>query len=287
MSIINNDNFDRDTKLDPAPLNTKFTDVTTGTTSIDETNVRNSGIDNPQFVQNLTNGRNGFLLYLIEQVNWGSVGGTAIAHSVFAVPTVLPNAMNMNGGAAITLVEGDIIRAYWFTGCTKNWASVSSVQSRSAWVQWLQWNLGATGWTEVPGQGDFTTAVFGAYVGEPVTNVKASTFIHHTSIIESGAAVENVAPTDAVSIANYYIASDIGGVTPGQLTASGAWVHTVTAAEAGTKTLSFRFVAAGLVAPIYDNVSNANYLVQALTQPNTPTLQIYGSELVVIIMRGK
>ena len=242
MSIINNDNFNRDTKLDPAPLNTKFSDVATGTTSIDENNVRNSGVDNPQFAAaSLINGRNGFQLYLMESANCGSSGGTTIPHSNFT--NVLPNTLDLNGGAAITLAEGDVIRAYWFTESSKSWTNGAAVdlvgaqlQSRSAWVQWLQWNLGGTGYTEVPGQGNFVTQAAGlpvGYVGEPVTNTNATCFIHHASIIDDGTVAENTAPTDAVPSANYsFLLNDIG--TQFRLMSTGAWFHTVTAGEAGS-----------------------------------------------------
>ena len=309
MSIINNDNFDRDTKLDPAPLNTKFTDVQSATNTgapdflgIDETNVRNSGIDNPQIAAtSLINGRNGFQLYLMESANCGSAGGTTIPHTDFT--TVLPNTLDLNGGAAIDLAEGDIIRAYWFTETAKTWTNGAAtdgapvpaqLQSRSAWVQWLEWDLDGAGYTEVPGQGDFVTAAAGlpvGYIGDPVASTNATTFIHHASIIDDGSVAENVAPTDAVPSANYsFLLNDIG--TQFRLMSTGAWLHTITAGEAGSKTLSFRFKVGGLVVPIYNSTATANFVVIAASpvtpaQSNNPQLIVYNSQLAIIIMRAK
>ena len=180
MSIINNDNFDRDTKLDPAPLNTKFTDVQSATNTgapdflgIDETNVRNSGIDNPQIAAtSLINGRNGFQLYLMESANCGSSGGTAIPDGAFN--TALPNTMDLDSGNNITLAEGDIIRAYWFADCAKTWTIAGAVSTEThCWAQSLQWDLNSAGFVDVPDQGAFNTNVFGAYNGIDVDDCNA------------------------------------------------------------------------------------------------------------------
>jgi len=286
MSIINNDNFDRDTKLDPATLNTKFTDVTSGTTSIDETNVRNSGIDNPQIAAtSLINGRNGFQLYLMESANCGSSGGTAISDVAFN--TALPNTMDLDSGNNITLAEGDIIRAYWFADCAKTWTIAGAVSTEThCWAQSLQWDLNSAGFVDVPGQGAFNTAVFGAYNGIDVDDCNACNFIHHASFIDRGTAAENEAPIDAAVGGLSYLINDIG--TGFRLMATGSWVHRITAGEAGTPTITFRIVMNGLFVPIYDAASTSNYLVYpAVSSTFTPILHIYDCKLAVMIMKEK
>ena len=94
MSRLVNNNFNRETKLDPADLNSKFQDVSTAVNSqVDENNIRDSAIDVPQFNTNTTNGKSGIQLVYIETNDLGSAGGTAV-NRVFSCYTC-SNANNM------------------------------------------------------------------------------------------------------------------------------------------------------------------------------------------------
>lgn len=291
MSRITNDNFNRDTKLDPSPLNAKFSDIATATADLDENNVRNSGIDAPQFDVNVTHGRNNFQLYKLQKANLGSSGGTVISHDT---PADLPNDLDMDGGAAITLTTGDIIRVSWYTETSRDWATLSmSTQKKKCWLEALQWKLGAAAWGPVPGQANIATFGFGtpSYDGFKLSEMQGSSVIHHMSVINNGGCLANAAPTEAVPTSgtgkNLYLNNEKGSTY--RLMSSGSWFHTVTAGESGSRTLSFRLKAYGLLTPYYDNtVAPAqNYLVIPHTIVGTPTLTVYDTYLSVMIMRPK
>ena len=287
MSRITNDNFDRDTKLDPAPLNQKFTDVATATADIDDNNVRNAGIDAPQFNVNVTHGRNNIQLYKLQKANMGSAGGTIISHNT---PTNLPNDLQMDGGAAVTLQEGDLIRVYWYTETSRDWATLSmSLQKKKCWVQGLMWKWGSNPFVPVPGQAEIGT--LGGYTGFKLSNMQGASVIHHQSVINNGGAVANVAPTEANITsgtgASRWINNEKGDDY--RLMSSGSWFHTIAAGEAGTVTLDFRLKVYGLLTPIYNATitPDENCLIIPSAMAGTPTLKVYDTYLSVMIMRSK
>jgi hypothetical protein len=292
MTVINNNNLDRTSRLTPSELNDKFNDVITATLAIDDSNTRNSGVDNPQFAQNLTDGTNDIQLYHLEEFNCGSVAGTSFVHGV--VDSALPNIFVTNSGSPVTLREGDLIRVYWFTQNVKGWASAANTTSKMCWAQSLQWSLAPVGaFTDVPDQGSFNAAVITnppspvAYNGIDLVNCNACNFLHHISIIDDGSAAPNVAPVDAVPAGASYINNDVG--TNYRIMSNGSWVHKVTAGEAGTyPQIRFRLVINGLMVPIYDSSSNKNFLVRPAVSPaNGPYLIVYNAPVAFMIMRSQ
>lgn len=290
MSIINNDNFDRDTKLDPATLNAKFTDVATATASIDENNVRNSGIDAPQFDTTVTHGKHGVQLVAIAHDEIGAaaaVGQTFPHGSVNAITGMGTLTMNVTvfGGA----IEGDLLRVYWHTESSKSWSAPTNQVRRKCWAQSLRWRLGGAGtYADVPGQGNYSTTAFGAFNGVSLENCNGSTFIHHASIIDNGgAAADNVAPTEAIATGtNRYVENDVGASN--RLMSTGAWFHEITAPEAGTVQFNFQLGITGMLTPIYDNGTSKNYLVSPAVAPaNSPTITIYKVNIAAVLMRSK
>ena len=303
MSIINNDNFDRDTKLDPAPLNTKFTDVTTGTTSIDENNVRNSGVDVAQFdsVVVVPGGvKAGIQLVDLEHGALADDTGIMIPFTPND-NTLNPVTLSYTIGPttydsitfATTLLEGDLIRVYWYTTTEKFVADVGA--EHEMWAMWLKWNLFGAGLTEVPGQSDFTTGIGGtAYHGNTVDQCYGTSFIHHISIIDDGSSAANTAPADAVinpltNPESFIINDRFVLLTAGktQLMSVGTWEHQATAGEAGTGTISFKLVCGGLVAPYYNAATDTNFLVIDHTQAANTAVRVFSTYMVVTVMRSK
>ena len=294
MTVINNNNLGRDSRLTPSELNDKFNDVVTATLAIDDSNTRNSGVDNPQFAQNLIDGKNDIQLYLLEEFNCGSPAGTSFVYGVVDSP--MPNIFIVSSGNPVTLREDDLIRVYWFTQNVKNWSTPWSGTSKMCWAQSLQWSLAAVGaFTDVPDQGSFNAAVITnppspvAYNGIDLVNCNACNFLHHISIIDNGAAAANVAPAAAAPGVASYVNNDVG--TNYRLMANGSWVHKVTAGEAGTYAqIRFRMVINGLMVPIYDSSSNKNFLVRPAAAPPvgiSPTLLVYNAQVAFMVMRSQ
>ena len=291
MSIINNDNFDRDTKLDPATLNDKFTDVATATASIDENNVRNSGIDAPQFDTTPTHGKQGVQLVAIAHDEIGAaaaVGQTFPHGSVNAITGM--GTFNMTVAVPGGALEGDILRVYWHTESSKSWAVPSVQARRKCWAQSLRWRLGggAGAYVDVPGQGNYSTTAFGSFNGVSLENCNGSNFIHHASILDNGStAIANVAPTEAVLAGtNRYVENDVGAAN--RLMSTGAWFHEITAPEASTAIFNFQLGITGTLTPIYDNTTSKNYLVTPAVAPaGSLTITIYKVNITAVLMRSK
>lgn len=298
MSRLVNNNFNRETKLDPADLNSKFQDVSTAVNSqVDQNNIRDSAIDVPQFNTNTTNGKSGIQLVYIETNDLGSAGGTAVNRSSASTPVFLPTTWNVNSGTAITLTQDDIIRVYWHTEVSVNWTTEHKDLYNHLVAQYLEWNFHSAGFTPVPGQAiyDASATPDGSRFGTPVANTKASTLIPYVRIIDDGTTAANVAPTDAAPAAGAYgfITGDISSIiTASRKMASGSWIHKVTAGEAGAKTISLRLAMQGPLVPYYDNTggSEGNYIATS-TSSNIatidPIMTFYNTNIVFMIMRSK
>ena len=300
MSKIVNNNFNRDTKLDPAPLNAKFQEVATAVNAnVNEENIRNSAIDVSNFnTPSLTTGKNNIQLVAMSSFDLGNAGGTAVSRTSLGAPVAMPNVSPL---VAVTLLEGDIIRIYWNTTVSKNWTVVGPSKGDAAmrnysWAQYLEWDFNGAGYVPVPGQTDFSTASPtgpGSRTGTPVANTKATCFLHFVRIIDDGGTAANTAPTDAApaGAADSYIEGDISATYPNaRHMGAGSWVHAVTAGEAGTKTIRLRLVVQGPLTPRYEATATQNWIVRgnaASLAATNPIMTFYEANMVFMIMRAK
>ena len=300
MSKIVNNNFNRDTKLDPAPLNAKFQEVATAiNTDVNQENIRDSSIDVANFnTPSLINGKNNIQLIAMATNDLGNAGGTAVGRASLATPVVMPTAWSLG---AFNLLEGDIIRVYWNTEVTKNWTVVAPVTGDPAmryysWGQYLEWDFNGAGYVPVPGQTNFnspTPTGPGTRLGTAVANTKATCFLHFVRIIDDGGTAANTAPTDAApaTAADSYIQGDISSViATSRHMGAASWIHSVTAGEAGAKTISLRLVVQGPLTPIYENTASENWIVQgnaASLAATNPIMTFYNANMVFMIMRSE
>ena len=295
MSRLVNNNFNRETKLDPADLNSKFQDVSTAVNSqVDENNIRDSAIDVPQFDTNTTNGKSGIQLVYIETNDLGSAGGTVINRVSVAVPAAMPTTWNLNSGTAITLTQDDIIRVYWHTEVSVDWSSENAILFNHVMAQYLEWNFHSAGFTPVPGQTNFNnTTPSTLREGAEVANTKATTLIPYIRIIDDGSTPANTAPTEPTPGGYSFITGDVSSiVASSKKMASGSWIHKVTAGEAGAKTISLKLVMQGPLVPWYDVSGGAagNWLVRysSGSMPAiNPLMTFYNTNIVFMIMRSK
>jgi hypothetical protein len=300
MSKIVNSNFNRETKLDPAPLNAKFQGVATAVNAnVNEENIRNSAIDVSNFnTPSLTTGKNNIQLVALKSKDLGSAGGTAVSRTSLGSPVAMPNTWNLG---AFNILEGDIIRVYWNTTVSKNWTVVGPSRGDAAmrdysWAQYLEWDFNGAGYAPVPGQTDFSTASPtgpGTKTGTPVANTKATCFLHFVRIIDDGGTAANTAPTDPApaSADDAYIQGDISAVYPNaRHMGIGSWVHTVTAGEAGSKTIQLKLVMQGPLTPTYDGTASQNWIVRGTAgslAATNPIMTFYEANMVFMIMRSK
>tara|TARA_Y100001973_G_C5191188_1_gene331126 strand:+ start:1512 stop:2399 length:888 start_codon:yes stop_codon:yes gene_type:complete len=295
MSRLVNNNFNRDTKLDPSNLNSKFQDVSTAVNNqVDQNNIRDSAIDVPQFNTNTSNGKSGIQLVYIETNDLGTVGGTAVNRVSVATPVAMPTTWNLNSGTAITLTQDDIIRVYWHTEISTNWSAENAVMFNHFMAQYLEWNFHSAGFTPVPGQTNFNnTTPSGLRNGAEVANTKATTLIPYFRIIDDGSTAANTAPTDPSPGGYAFITGDAtSSVATGRKMASGSWIHKVTAGEAGAKTISLKLVMQGPIMPWYDvsGGTAGNWLVDyssASMPAIDPIMTFYNTNIVFMIMRSK
>ena len=295
MSDIDNSNFDRSTKLDPATLNQKFQDVQVATTAgLNGDNIRNSGLDVYNFATNATNGRAGFVLKYQKMGSIGSTVGTTFAHE--------SGASGLNGATVgsnfvlfpnVTLKTGDILRVYWTAEVSKNWSAVTNQVHREFWALWLQWNLSTDGagvYNAVPGQGNFNRNVVGSEYGNDINttdpaklsnnNNYACSFVHHVPIIDTGGTAANTTSEPAAFTSAY-----VNEVNSRQMV-SGSYLYTVEAAYNNVSLNNLRLVAGGLLTPYWDTGTSRNYIVVDPTQPagTLPTLTVYDVSIALIHM---
>ncbi len=300
MSKLVSPSFNRETKLDPAPLNSKFQDVATAVnTQIDETNIRDSSIDTTQFKTITTNGKAGIQLVHFETNSVGLTGGTNVDEGSLTTPVIQSGTFNVG---TLQLAENDIIRVYWHTRYTKSYDALSGGLAHIAemrdhfFAQYLQWSFNGAAYAPVPGQTHFNnTTPDTSKTGALVTNTKATSFIHYAVIADDGATIANVAPTDAApaAAADSILKSDfVLKASNSQHTLSGSWIHKVTAGEAGTVPIIFKVAMQGPVTPYYDATggSENNYLVHS-TAANlatiSPSVNYKKTFLVFMVMRSK
>ena len=288
MSEIENDRLSRASRLQPATLNEKFSDITAATTAaIDGTNVAREGIDLPNLDTNATNGQSDIILRSMLSANLGSSGPGAVTISFStsssppAAPTYIGNEISYTSG--ISLVAGDIIRVYWSMNVEQVYTTNVALIRELWWALWLQWDITSAAranYTEVPGQGNFNDDITGA--GK-----------------DSGSDVTSMYGCSLV--AQYIRVIDVGGATtlryaqaPTGLRAqavNGSWYYRVTT---NTTLYGLRMVGGGLLYPFCDTTgalgtANVNYLRYANnTTPgvNAPQqLIVHEGKMSAIIMR--
>jgi hypothetical protein len=299
MSKLQNANFNRETKLDPAPLNAKFQEVQVAVNGqVDENNIRDSSIDIPQFNINYNNGKQGIQLAAMETE---TIGGGTVTNASLTTPVQIGSNWSAFNG---TLLEGDTIRVYWHTKFTKDWDDTAANSQKinmlnTMFAQYLEWDFNSAGYVPVPGQTHFNNNVPTTHVpvrqGAKVENTRASCLIHFVRIIDNGSTTANTAPTDPAPATSSYgvVYTDITDyVADSEHTASGSWLHTVTAPEAGSKTISFRLMGVGPLKPYYDNAvgNEGNWLIKGVGTSATltaPTIVFSNAYIVFMVMRSK
>jgi hypothetical protein len=292
MSDIDNSNFDRNTKLDPATLNAKFNDVTVATSfALNGDNIRNSGVDVYNLDTTNTDGKSGTVLKWAQMATIGTAGpgltvnfesgatglnGVSVGSDMTVNPAGTP--------AGVQLKTGDILRVYWTVDVDKAWTAANKDVQYEFWALWLQWHLssfGAGAFGVVPKQGNYNTNLTFGYGNQPEDNYAAS-FIQHASIISNNTSVANNAPTDAVLAVNSesYIGGDIGVRT----TVSGCYHYVVEAPYNNLYLEALRVVVGGMLQPYYDVGTNKNYFIVDPTQPSTPVLKVYDATISMLLM---
>ena len=292
MSDIDNSNFDRNTKLDPATLNTKFTDVQTATAgALNGDNIRNSGVDVYNLDTTNTDGKVGTVLKWAQMATIGT-GGAGLTVNFEAGATGLNGVsvgsdMTVNPAgtpAGVQLKTGDILRVYWTVDVDKGWTAPNDNVQYEFWALWLQWHLSSYGaglFLPVPGQGDYDTNLPFLYGNQPEDNYAAS-FIQHATIISDSTSAINNAPAAAVmgATAESYIGGDINVRT----TVSGCYHYVVEPAYNNLYLEALRVVAGGLLTTYYDAVANKNYIVVDHVQTSTPLLKVYDATISLLLM---
>ena len=206
MSRINRARIVDGDQTTAASLNDRFDDFTQAN-EIDQFNLRDSAVDLPQlkkspkfqapFVQTDVLGKSDMLH--AAPVSVGATGSTpySSAHVIqdgAANPTIASY-----GASGLSIGTSDVLRIYWSLSVradltnspwddgfqfnviagTGGGGNIDVSTSAGCFVAWLQWDItsnGLTNWTEVPGQGDFKTAV-DAYHGNTLQNCQATTVI--------------------------------------------------------------------------------------------------------------
>ena len=296
MSDIDNSNFDRNTKLDPATLNAKFNDVTVATSfALNGDNIRNSGVDVYNLDTTNTDGKSGTVLKWAQMATIGTAGpgltvnfesgatglnGVSVGSDMTVNPAGTP--------AGVQLKTGDILRVYWTVTVEKEWTTPKDDVQYEFWALWLQWHLssfGAGAFAAVPGQGNYNTNLTFGYGNQPQDNYAAS-FIQHAAIISDNQAIANTAPTDAAffGIAPLTGQSFINGDIDHKITVSGCYHYVVDAVYNNLYLEGLRVVAGGMLQPYYDAASNKNYFIVDNVQTSTPVLKVFDATISMLLM---
>ncbi len=297
MSLIDNNNFTRATKLTETDLNQKFQDVETATGQLTEANVRDQGVDLPQF-GTTTSGQSGIILKKLVTSNVLSVAATITSNDNATPPqneTVLGNVLAVNQA----FVSGDILRVYWSAkvktefGYAGAFAGAAKDFRYQFWALWPQWNIGGTGYTEVTGQSNFKANLgYTAYdgvndaYGNTMAQNYASTFIPHREPMDDGTTPVNTTadPTGAgvVRLSGGAAASGKSGAIT---TVYGSYYFKFTTNNTLT---GLRLVGNGLMSAAHDGGNN--YVVinnGAYNAATDPKLVVNGINMTCMIMRGE
>jgi hypothetical protein len=185
MSTINNSNPPgRGKPLTSTDLNTSFTEVNNAF-PLDGDNVRNEGLDQPVFATYPSSGQSGIILKNAD---------ADLDSSTYIVPANTATTAPYNGLTTIhswtkliNLAQNDILRVYWqFDNEVAGFVSgnpITDDTNATAWVVWLEWQIGGTTWSPVPNQSDFVDIqVSPATHGASSLKTYATTFVNHVYI---------------------------------------------------------------------------------------------------------
>jgi hypothetical protein len=281
-----------------ASLNDRFDDFTQAN-EIDQFNLRDSAVDLPQlkkspkfqapFVQTDVLGKSDMLH--AAPVSVGATGSTpySSAHVIqdgAANPTIASY-----GASGLSIGTSDVLRIYWSLSVradltnspwddgfqfnviagTGGGGNIDVSTSAGCFVAWLQWDItsnGLTNWTEVPGQGDFKTAV-DAYHGNTLQNCQATTVI----------------PLWSYWLRNLNDGDSSAGTTAetkaaGWRGVSGAWHYR----PPGSRTIfGLRVVLLGVMHPRRATAGSANALVLDIGPAADVDLEYTGGRLVTFV----
>lgn len=298
MSRINRARIVDGDQTTAASLNDRFDDFTQAN-EIDQFNLRDSAVDLPQlkkspkfqapFVQTDVLGKSDMLH--AAPVSVGATGSTpySSAHVIqdgAANPTIASY-----GASGLSIGTSDVLRIYWSLSVradltnspwddgfqfnviagTGGGGNIDVSTSAGCFVAWLQWDItsnGLTNWTEVPGQGDFKTAV-DAYHGNTLQNCQATTVI----------------PLWSYWLRNLNDGDSSAGTTAetkaaGWRGVSGAWHYR----PPGSRTIfGLRVVLLGVMHPRRATAGSANALVLDIGPAADVDLEYTGGRLVTFV----
>jgi len=285
-----------------ASLNDRFDDFTQPN-EVNQFNLRDSAVDLPQiqkspkfqapFIQTDVLGKSDMLH--AAPVSVGATGSTPyssphVIHDGAANPTIANY-----GASGLTIGASDVLRIYWSLSVRADLSSspwndgfqfntiagtggggnLNVSTSAGCFVAWLQWDItsnGLTNWTEVPGQGDFKTAV-GAFHGNTLQNCPATTVIPLWSywlrnLNNGDASAGTTAETKAM----------------GWRGISGAWHYR----PPGSRTIyGLRVVLLGVMHPRRASSGGANTLVLDIGPAASVDLEYTGGRLVTLVNKVK
>jgi hypothetical protein len=285
-----------------ASLNDRFDDFTQSN-EVDQFNLRDGAVDMPQlkkspafqapFMQTDVLGKSDMLHAAPVSINAdGSTPYTSpsVIQDGAANPTIATY-----GSGGLTIGTSDVLRIYWSLSVRADltnspWddgfqfnviagsgggGNIDVSTSAGCFVAWLQWDItsnGLTNWTEVPGQGDFKTAI-GSYHGNTLQNCQATTVI----------------PLWSYWLRNLNNGDSSAGTTAetkaaGWRGVSGAWHYR----PPGSRTIyGLRVVLLGVMHPRRATAGSANALVLDVGPAGDVDLEYTGGRLVTLVNRVK
>ena len=193
MSIIKNTTLPaRHSQLVSADLNTVFTETNTAF-PMDGSNVRNEGLDQPQFNLDPNDGAAGLVLKKSEHFGLGHGTGTIVPANTAATPPFDPFTEVQSTGAILTqIAQNDIFRVYFqvdaeVTG--NNSTPLAASTNGVAWAFWLQWDITSpalTNWEAVPNNSEELEDILvsPATYGAQTNNMYGTMLVSHTYIHE-------------------------------------------------------------------------------------------------------
>ena len=284
MSRIERDPIEDGDEITAASLNTRFNDFSQS--NLNAFNTRDAAIDLPQF--KIQNDR-GFMAPVATDIVIGEVSlkhSTSVTLNGQTAAPASPYIIGDAGGnptyigplniGLVNITSSDILRVYWHLNVRPlyagtPWTTVDTPSPEYAidhtgggqqgvatwgtcWVFYLQWDITdatLTNWTEVPFQGDFSTAIAGGVVGDPLAACTA------TSVVPAWITYHDADERVGTG-------SDIG-VPVGWRSVSGAYYYDASMAGAVGTVYGLRLVAKGPMHP-YNN-GGVNYLVHQTAVP--------------------
>ena len=300
MSRINRARIVDGDETTAASLNDRFDDFSQAN-AVDQFNLRDAAVDLPQL-------GTGFQAPFMQSDNLGKsdllhdapVSFAAQTSTPYTTPHVLhsgsisnPTFATYSGG--LTVTTSDVMRIYWSlsvkavvrnepyrqgmqfntiagTGGGGNFDVSTSAGCFVAWLQWDITSASLTNFEEVPGQGDFKTAV-GSFYGNSLQSCQATTVIPLWSVY-----MRNVNNGDSSS------GTTEEATAAGWRGISGTWHH-----KPGTNRTIYglRVVLLGVMHPRRASAGTVNTLVHDIAPGTNVDLNYTGGRLVTFVNRVK